>query len=78
MNLAEFAKWAVENGCLEGCDLGGGEIQDKAIECGIIVQTKYDPERHGQQFYAEVDPGDPWFVFSDDFYAALSLHVRKP
>jgi hypothetical protein len=73
MNLAEFAKWAVEKGCFEGCDLDGGSIQDKALECGVIVQTKYDPRLHGPQFCAELDPGEPWFVFSDDLFAALSL-----
>lgn len=73
MNLAEFARWAVTNGTWEGCDLDGGDIQDKALECGIIVETKYDPEKHGEHPYAAPELGDTWYVFSDDLNAALSI-----
>jgi hypothetical protein len=68
INLAEFARWAVENGCWGGCDLDGADVQDKAIECGVIVQVPYDPKKHGR---SELDPGEPWYVFSDVFYAAM-------
>jgi hypothetical protein len=71
MNLAEFARWAVENGTWSGCDLDGADIQDKALECGVIVQVPYDPEKHGTQYHGELDPGEPWYVFSDEFYAAM-------
>lgn len=72
MNIAEFARWAVESGCWEGCAIDGGDIQDKALELGIIVETKYDPDKHGRQYLAEIDDGDTWYVFSDDFFAALA------
>jgi len=69
MNLAEFAEWALKDGSFHGCGLDGGDIQDKALECGIIVQALYDPEKHGPCADAEV--GEVWFVFSDEIFAAL-------
>lgn len=65
MDLAAFAAWAVMNGPWEGCSLDGGEVQEKAVELGIIVKTKYDPEKHGAG--ADADPGDDWYVFSPAF-----------
>jgi len=73
MKLAEFAQWVIVNGSFEGCDIDGGSLQDKAIEYGILVQVPYDPEKHGRQYYGELDPGEPWYVFSDDFQAALAI-----
>jgi hypothetical protein len=68
MDLAKFAKWAVECS-FEGCDLDGGDTQDMAVKCGILTEVKYDPKVHGE--YSEyVEPGDPWYVFSDEFKAA--------
>lgn len=69
MNLAEFARWAVENGPFEGCDLDGGDVQEKAVACGIIVQTTYNPAKHGPCH--ECDPGDPYYEYSQDFSAEL-------
>jgi len=69
MNLAEFAQWALNDGSFGGCGLDGGDIQDKALEFGIIVQTLYDPEKHGSCADAEI--GEVWYVFSDEFFAAL-------
>ena len=66
--LAEFARWAIEKGCFDGCDLDGGSIQDKAENLGIIVRTQYDPEKHGDS--GEAEPGDDWFVFADWLPAA--------
>jgi hypothetical protein len=71
LNLAEFAKWAIRSGPWDGSDLDGGDIQDKAVECGILVETKYDPEKHGPS-ETDQEPGDPWYVFSDEFKSALA------
>jgi hypothetical protein len=69
LNLAEFAKWAIRSG--PWSDLDGGDIQDKAVECGILVETQYDPEKHGPT-ETDQEPGDPWYVFSDEFKSALT------
>jgi hypothetical protein len=71
LNLAEFAKWAIRSGQWDGSDLDGGDIQDKAIECRILVETQYDPEKHGPSETGQ-EPGDPWYVFSDEFKRALA------
>lgn len=63
--LRAFARWAVQEGPFNGCDLDGGDVQTKAIEFGIIVQTQYDPATHGEpDTGVDIEPGDPWFVFA--------------
>lgn len=71
INLAEFAKWCITEGCFEGCDLDGGEVQDNAVKLGIIHEVAYDPEKHGTK-NVDAEPGDQWFVFTDEFNAALN------
>ena len=70
MQLAKLVKWAITEGCFEGTDVDGGSLQDEAVKAGVIVETKYDPVKHGPSDGA--DKGDRWYVFSDDFKAALS------
>lgn len=55
-----FAVWCVQT-AFEACDLDGVDIQDKAVEFGIIKKVPYDPEIHGDSDYVEI--GDEWFVF---------------
>jgi hypothetical protein len=61
--LAEFAKWVIENSVFEGIDLTGWEIEDKAVELGLLIEEKYDPELHGPN-NCDSEPGYPWLVFS--------------
>lgn len=70
MQLAKLVKWAIIEGCFEGCDLDGGSLQDEAVKAGVIVETKYDQAKHGPSDAA--DEGDRWYVFSDEFKAALA------
>lgn len=72
MNLAEFAKWCIQEGPFEGNDLDGGDVQRKAAECGLLTETKYDPETHGETNCDWIEPGEKFWVFSDEFKAALS------
>ena len=69
MKLAEFARWAVENGPFEGCELDSFEVLDKALACGILIKTEYDPEKHGGNS-ADAERGDEWFIYSDEFKIA--------
>lgn len=70
MNLAAFAKWAVQDGPFEGSHLDGWDVQDKAVEFGILTIVKFDPDIHRDDEYG-ADAGDDWYVFSDEFKAAL-------
>lgn len=64
LKLAQFAKWAISEGPFNGCSLDGGSIQDKAVECGLLVKTTYQPILHGVVDGPE--PGDPWFEFAEE------------
>lgn len=61
--LAEFFKWAMREGPWEGGDLDGGSIQDKAESLGLIVKTKFDPERHGTA-YGDFSEGGDYYEFA--------------
>lgn len=70
MNLAEFARWAISNGPFDGCHLEGSDVQEKAAQCGILIETTYDPEEHGPS-NCDAQAGDQWYVFADEFKAML-------
>ena len=74
MNLAEFARWAVQNGPFDGVGLDGSDIQDKALECGILEQTEYDPKVHGAN-NCDAEKGNTWYVFSDELKKSLRSAV---
>lgn len=66
---AQFVMWCLMEGCWQGDDVDGGAAQDKAEALGLIVQTQYDPAKHGENPYCE--PGDTWYVPSPELLAAL-------
>lgn len=74
--LAEFARWALENGSWRGHDLEGYDVERKALALGLIRETRYDPGVHGE---AEIDAnaGDPWFVLADAFIALAQRQRSK-
>ncbi len=57
---AKFVMWALMSGSWQGADIDGGAAQDKAAELGLIVETIYDPEKHGPS--DSCDAGDSWYV----------------
>jgi hypothetical protein len=61
--LVEFFKWAMREGPWEGGDLDGGGIQDKAESLGLIVKTKFDPEKHSTA-YGDFPDGDDYYEFA--------------
>ena len=76
LDLAEFARWAIENGSWDSSlGLDGGDIQEKAQACGILVKTKYDPKRHGGND-VDCEPGDDWYEYSPAFTAARALEPK--
>ena len=47
-----------------GGDLDSFDIQAKAIAYGLLIETEYDPEKHGPND-VDAEPGDSWLVFAD-------------
>ena len=66
MDIDGFAKKVLDCS-LDGMDLSGGDVHDLALSCGLIVETVYDPKKHGTDGLENCDPGDPWFVYSPAF-----------
>lgn len=57
--MAEFVKWAMQEGPWEGGDLDGGSVQDKAEELGLIVR--------------DTSKEEVWFVLAPEVIAALKV-----
>ena len=53
--------------------LDGADIQELAVESGVLTETKYDPELHGEN--SDASPGDTWYVFSEAYHA---IRARTP
>ena len=66
--LAEFAELCIRSSW-EGLDVEGCDIQEWGVQLGLLVETKYDPEKHGPSDF-DLELGDPYFVFSDWFKEA--------
>lgn len=61
--LAAFCRQLIEDGPFSGVGFGGGDLQDLAVEHGLLIEEKYDPEKHGPND-VDAEPGDPWYVFA--------------
>lgn len=60
--IREFAKWVIRTSCMEGYDLDGSDVQEKAQELGLIEEELYDPVKHPN--VEDVEEGDGVFVFT--------------
>ena len=68
--LAAFAQWALHDGVWVGFDLDGSDIQDKAVELGLLVAVPYNPEVHGPNDF-DAESGDDWLIWSDEMKSLL-------
>ena len=59
--LEKFFEFAMDC-AFEGCDLGGNDIQDMAIELGLAKVVPYNPEIHNED--AATEPGEPFIVLT--------------
>jgi len=59
LRLRAFARLCASRS-FEGYDMLGDEIQDELVKAGFLVETRYDPEKHGESDCAV--PGDRWYV----------------
>jgi hypothetical protein len=62
--LKEFARRIIRDYAWQYGDPDGGNVQEKAVECGLLLEEPYDPEKHGES-ECDPEPGDQWFVFPD-------------
>ena len=44
-------------------DIEGSTVHDLGVKTGVIIETKYDPEIHGECEY-DAEPGDAWYVLN--------------
>lgn len=58
--LADFANSVIQT-AFEGGSLDGGEIQELAVEHGLLIETTFDPKKH-TDLEGCAEKGDPWFV----------------
>jgi hypothetical protein len=62
-----FGRWVVEVNTFLGADLDGYDVQNKAVELGILIEVEFDPDKHDADNESiGVERGDSWFVFADD------------
>lgn len=63
VRLREFVAWVIRSECWDDGGLDGGEIQDKAVEMGMLREERYDRSVHGDNDVG-VEAGEPWFVLT--------------
>ena len=63
-----FGKALLEKHWEHNCgEVEGDEIQDMALEYGLIVKMPYDPETHGDGgLEFGLEKGDEWYVPADE------------
>lgn len=54
------------------CDIDGCDVQEWMVECGLVDQVDYDPEKHPN---VEADDGDVIYVLRDDVRALLPKEI---
>lgn len=59
-----FAKAILKKHWEHDCgEVEGDEIQDMALEFGLIVRVSYDPKKHGDGgLEFGVEPGGEWYI----------------
>jgi len=67
LDLVCFAKTIAELG---SSIVDGFDIEELAVKHGILYETKFDPNIHVDE-YDILEPGDPWFEYTDEFKKLL-------
>lgn len=72
--LCKFVHWTLQHGPWIGCDVDGGEIQEKAEELGITIKRiATEEDCNGQEFSEYMEPGDDYFELAPEIKAALGM-----
>lgn len=60
--LREFAAWAIREGCWNGIELDGGDIQEKAHDLGLLAEHEVTRDEVGR--FGECEEGDTAYIFA--------------
>lgn len=73
--LREFARWVIQNGCFDGTELDGGGIQDRAIDLGLIYETRATAEDVDE--FCDYSVDELIYKFTDTLAAAAKALEDK-
>ena len=62
--LKEFARWILES-AFAGEDLDGSDVQEKAVELGLLREEPYSKEKHPDMDEFNADEGDPVLIMTE-------------
>lgn len=71
----QFSK-KVLTAAFDGCDIGGFDAQDMGVECGVLKDVPFDPNRHKDPSDF-CEPGDWWFEFAGPL-ASQEIEAAPP
>lgn len=60
--LRAFCREIIQSLAFDGGD-GGDVVQDLAVKHGLLIETEYDPDKHGPND-VDAEAGEQWYVFS--------------
>ena len=60
IDFAGFAREVLSHWPDEGID--GFDLQDLGVKHGLLRETTYDPDLHGEDRFGVAEKGDPWFI----------------
>lgn len=63
---ADFGRRVMDDYLEWWSDIDSSNLQDFAIEAGLLVEAKYDPSIHGEEMEGEPEPGDTIYVLNEE------------
>ena len=78
----QLGRWVAETVC-DGdnwmCDFDGYEAGQKMLEFGILAEVRYDPDEHGEIYFAcDPEPGDKVQIFADGYWPPVNPPQEPP
>jgi len=74
--VIEFAKWVISEGWWKHGTLEGDEIQEAAIQDGLVTRRPFNPETDVCQ-HGATEEGDDWFEFAPTLSTPSSDRIRQ-
>lgn len=56
----------------EDSDCQSWDVLESAIKNGLLTETEYNPEVHGEDGLSYCETGAPWLIYSEKFKAIKS------
>lgn len=75
--LLAFFSRAMHDHCWEGADFEAGDMQDTAVELGLLKEVPYSIAEHGVSLMEQWDykEGQPIYVFADELKALTATKL---